>query len=466
MLRTRTTRRRFLGGLAAGASAAMLHGGCTRPAADTGSPLGPGERRPNILLIFVDDLGYGELGCQGNPQIPTPHIDAIAERGIRFTSGYVSAPYCSPSRAGLLTGRYQTRFGHERNFVGKDNLDPDIGLPTGERTLADALRDAGYATGLVGKWHLGGTPDYHPQARGFDGFFGFLHEGHFYVPPAQEGVVSHLREKEPPYDANNPILRGREEVREDEYLTDALTREALGFIDRHKDEPFFLYLSYNAIHSPMQAKVDDVKRFAHIEDEHRRVFAGMLAALDRGVGAVMDRLRALGLARDTLVFFISDNGGPTAELTSSNAPLRGGKGRLWEGGIRIPFLIQWTGRLPAGVTDDRPVIALDVYPTALAAAGAAPESGRTMDGVNLLPYLSGDLDDPPHEDLFWRYRDRIALRRGKWKLIRQDGPMRLFDLSRDIGETNDLMDEQPEVARAMRERLDAINAEMVRPLWR
>jgi arylsulfatase B len=461
-----TTRRRFLGGLAAGASAALLPGGCTRPGADTASPLAPGERRPNVLLIFVDDLGYGELGCQGNPQIPTPHIDAIAERGIRFTSGYVSAPYCSPSRAGLLTGRYQTRFGHERNFIGKDNLDPDIGLPTGERTLADALRDAGYATGLVGKWHLGGTPEYHPQARGFDEFFGFLHEGHFYVPPPYDGVVSHLREKEPPYDANNPILRGRKEVREDEYLTDALTREALAFIDRHRDEPFFLYLSYNAIHSPMQAKVDDVKRFAHIEDEHRRVFAGMLAALDRGVGAVMDRLRDLGLARDTLVFFISDNGGPPAELTSSNAPLRGGKGRLWEGGIRTPFIVQWTGRLPAGVTDDRPVIALDVYPTALAAAGMAPEPGRTMDGVNLLPYLAGDRDGPPHEELFWRYRDRIALRRGKWKLIRQDGPMRLFDLSRDIGETNDLMDEQPEVARAMRERLDAINAEMVAPLWR
>ena len=462
----RTTRRRFLGALTAGASAALLRSGCTRPSAETGVPLAPGERRPNILLIFVDDLGYGELGCQGNPEIPTPHIDALARGGIRFTSGYVSAPYCSPSRAGLLTGRYQTRFGHERNFIGKQNLDSSIGLPTGERTLADALREAGYATGLVGKWHLGGVEAYHPQSRGFDEFFGFLHEGHFYVPPPYEGVVSHLREKEPPYDANNPILRGREEIRETAYLTDALTREALAFIDRHRDEPFFLYLSYNAIHSPMQARREDVKRFVHIDDEHRRVFAGMLAALDEGVGAVMDRLRDLGIERATLVFFISDNGGPTAELTSSNAPLRGGKGQLWEGGIRIPFIIQWTGHLPVGVTDDRPVIALDVYPTALAAAGAGPGSDRKLDGVNLLPYLTGDRDGPPHEVLFWRYRDRIALRRGDWKLIRQDGPLRLFDLSRDIGEAKDLIKERPEVARELQQALDAINAEMVPPRWR
>ena len=466
MPRACTTRRRFLGALTAGASAALVRGGCARPAAETAAPLAPGARRPNVLLIFVDDLGYGELGCQGNPQIPTPHIDALAERGIRLTSGYVSAPYCSPSRAGLLTGRYQTRFGHERNFIGRQNLDPAIGLPTSERTLGDALRDAGYATGLVGKWHLGGAPKYHPQARGFDEFFGFLHEGHFYVPPPYEGVVSHLREKEPPYDANNPVLRGHKEVRETEYLTDALTREALAFIDRHRDEPFFLYLSYNAIHSPMQARREDVKRFSHIKDPHRHVFAGMLASLDDGVGRVMDRLRTLGLERDTLVFFISDNGGPTAELTSSNAPLRGGKGQLWEGGIRIPFIIHWPGHLPEGVTDDRPVIALDAYPTALAAAGVAPERDRTIDGVNLLPYLAGDHDGLPHETLFWRYRDRVALRRGNWKLIRQDRPFRLFDLSRDIGESEDLIDKRPDVAAELRRALEAINGQMVRPRWR
>lgn len=428
-------------------------------------------RAPNIILILVDDLGYGELGCQGNAQIPTPHIDSIAANGVRFTNGYVSSPYCCPSRAGLMTGRYQTRFGHELNAVGRTNLNPSVGLPPSEITLATMLQEAGYATGLIGKWHLGATDAYHPTRRGFDEFYGFEHEGHFYVPPPYEGVVSHLREKEPPYDENNPILRGTDPVEEREYFTDALTREATAFIDRHRDEPFFLYLSYNAIHSPMQASQADYDRFAEIEDEHRRVFAAMLWALDRGVGQVLEKVQEHELTDNTLIIFLSDNGGPTAELTSSNAPLRGGKGQLWEGGIRVPFLMQWPGTLPAGTVVDAPVISLDIVPTAVAAASATLPEDRVMDGANLLPYLTGKSAEPPHEVLFWRYGPHIALRKGDWKLVRQGqrfnmpGEFQLFNLAEDIGEETDLSGSHPDIVESLMTKLNQLNAQMVEPRW-
>ena len=268
--------------------------------------------RPNIALLVADDLGYAELGCQGNTDIPTPHIDSIAERGARFTDAYVTAPFCSASRAGFITGRYQTRFGYEFNPTGAHNEDPDAGLPVGERTLGDQLTNAGYTTALIGKWHLGGTARYHPQRRGFDTFYGFLHEGHYFVPPPYRGVTTMLRRRtlpngmskgrwiskdgstvytahmgnnEPDYDANNPILRSGQPVEETQYLTDALTREAVSFIGDHKDRPFFLYLSYNAVHSPLQGAERYMKKFAHIGDVHRRIFAAMLANLDDSIGA-------------------------------------------------------------------------------------------------------------------------------------------------------------------------------------
>lgn len=429
------------------------------------------NRKPNILLIFVDDLGYGELGCQGNPEIPTPHIDSLAKNGIRFTDGYVSAPYCCPSRAGIMTGRYQTRFGHELNIIGKQNLDPNVGLPEGEITLANLLKNAGYATGAIGKWHLGGAPKYHPQRSGFDEFFGFLHEGHFYVPPPYRGVTSRLRQKEPPYDENNPILRGTEPLVEKEYFTEAITREATKFIDKHRDHPFFLYLAYNAVHSPMQAPHKYMKRFNDIHDEHRQVFAAMLSALDDSIGAVLAKLRERHLEEDTLIIFLSDNGGPEAELTSMNWPLRGGKGQLWEGGVRIPFIIQWKGRLPAGRVYHHPVISLDVLPTAVAVAGGKLPADRTIDGTNLLPYLTGQKKTAPHDVLFWRHGANIALRKGQWKLVKQHqrgrnkAAFQLFDLSKDIGETTDLAQSQPRRMREMLSTLKRINAEMVEPRW-
>ncbi len=426
-------------------------------------------RQPNILILVADDLGYGELGCQGNPEIPTPHIDSLAKRGIRCTQGYVSAPYCCPSRAGLLTGRYQTRFGHERNVVGKANLDPKIGLPLPEQTIADALKQAGYATGLVGKWHLGGTAKYHPQRRGFDTFFGFLHEGHFYLPTPYRGAVTRLRENEPPYDSANPILRGNTPVEESAYLTDAFTREAVQFIDQHAEKAFFLMLAYSAVHSPMQATLRYLKPHAHITDLQRQVFAGMLSAMDASVGAILDRLRQHQLQRDTLIIFLSDNGGPPQELTSSNAPLRGGKGHLWEGGIRIPFLMTWPGTLPASQTYDQPVIALDLLPTILAAANLKPTGQKPLDGINLLPYLTGKESGPPHPLLCWRYGPNLAIRQGDWKLVRQgrksNTPFALYNVASDLGETHNLAASQPERTKTLRQALARWEAEQAEPLW-
>jgi len=446
-------RRQFLATLAAGATAPY------------GQAQNRRTRKPNIVILFADDLGYGEMGFQGNPEIPTPHTDSIAAAGVRFTQGYVSAPFCCPSRAGLMTGRYQTRFGHEMNAVGKTNLDPKVGLPFSEKTMADYLKAAGYATGVIGKWHLGATEPYHPQKRGFDEFYGFLHEGHFFYPPPYRGAVTRLRPNEPPYDDNNPVLRGNEPIVEPEYLTDALAREATAFIDRHKERPFFLYLPFNAIHSPMQAPVPGVKAFEDsIRGEQRRVFAAMLRSMDDAIGKVLDKLRSLGLEEDTLIVFLSDNGGPTLELTSSNLPLRGGKGQLFEGGIRIPFAMQWKGRIPAGKTVTHPVISLDLLPTALAAAGAPVPSGR--DGVNLLPVVTGQSAAPPHELLFWRYGLNIAVRKGKWKVVRQaPTEFQLFDLDADPSETRDLTAAQPATAAGLRKELERLNAQMAPPLW-
>lgn len=435
--------------------------GCATPA-----PTPP--RRPNIILLVSDDQGYAEMSCQGG-EIPTPHLDRLAASGVRFTSGYVTASFCSPSRAGLLTGRYQQRFGHENNPVERMNDRPEVGLPASQMTLADHLQAAGYATGMVGKWHLGVHPPQHPRRRGFDEFFGFLREGHFYLPPPYESapdrVVSRLRPREPQYDLSNPILRGETEVQEEEFLTSALAREAVGFIDRHARDPFFLYVPFNAPHSPMQALPRDYARFASIADPHRRLWAAMLASLDDAVGRVIEAVRKNGLERDTLIVFLSDNGGPTAELTSRNDPFSGGKGSLLEGGVRIPFVMSWPGRLPAGKVDPRPVISLDVLPTALAAAGAAAPLG--VDGVNLLPFLAEGRAEAPHAALTWRMGAQLAIRAGRWKLVRQKAAdaFRLYDLDADEKESRDLAAAEPDRVRELQGRLLAWDHELVPPLW-
>ena len=454
--------------------------------------------QPNIIVLLADDLGYHELGCQGNTDIPTPHIDAIAANGVRFTDAYVAGPNCSPSRAGFLTGRTPTRFGYEFNPIGAVNEQPGIGMPAEEVTIAEALHNGGYTTGLIGKWHQGGTAHFHPFRHGFDEFFGFTHEGHYFVPPPWDGTTTLLRRKflpggptesgywygdkklhfhnllgnEPDYDANNPIVRGGQPVVETEYLTDALTREAVDFIDRHDDKPFFLFLSYNAVHSPLQGADAYMEKFAHIEDMHRRIFAAMLANMDDSVGAVMDQLRKSGLEEDTLVFFLSDNGGPTKELTSSNGVLRGQKGQMYEGGVWVPFVMQWKGTDPPGQVFTKPISSFDIFATAAANAEhvTAPEQ---VEGVDLVPYLTGEKTGRPHETLYWRQGGKAGLRHGDWKIVRMGrrnefGPSKweLYDLSEDISEEKNLAQSNPEQLEELIKIWETMNDEMSEPLFR
>jgi arylsulfatase A-like enzyme len=415
-------------------------------------------RKPNVLILLADDLGYADVGFHGCKDIPTPNIDSIARNGVRFTSGYDSGPYCSPTRAGLMTGRYQQRFGHEFNPAAG----PNIGLPVTETTLADRLKQAGYVTGLVGKWHLGSADKFHPQRRGFQEYFGFLGGAHAYLPERKMG---------------GGILRGTTPVEEQEYLTDAFAREAVAFIDRHQKEPFFLYLAFNAVHTPMQAAEKYLKRFESISDPRRRTYAAMHSAMDDAIGSVLAKLRDSGLEEHTLIFFFSDNGGPTMKGTtingSRNDPLRGSKRQTLEGGIRVPFAMQWKGKLPAGKVFDQPIIQLDIVPTVLAAVGADTKNA-TLDGVNLLPYLEGKQATAPHDTLYWRFGDQMAIRRGDWKLVRygsnatlaaNEMTPKLYNLAKDIGESNDLAAQEPERMKELQAAWDKWNAELAKPLW-
>lgn len=408
------------------------------------------DRKPNIIVIVADDLGYGELSVQGCKDIRTPNIDSIAKNGIRFTDGYVSCPVCSPTRAGLNTGRYQQRFGHELNPGPPGSASAAFGLPLSETLLPARLKAAGYVTGMVGKWHLGYTDKYLPTDRGFDEFFGFLGGAHPYFGGGIEGP--------------NAIMRGKTPVEEKEYLTDAFARESVSFIEKHKDEPFYLYLAFNAVHAPLQASDKYLKRFANIKDEKRRTFAAMTAAMDDAVGRVLRTLRKHSLEEDTLIFFVSDNGGPTRSTTSGNGPLRGYKGDVYEGGIRVPFFVQWKGHLPAGKIYNKPVISLDIAPTVLAAAGISAKDAK-FDGVDLLPFLKGS-SQTPHSVLYWRYGEKYAVRKGDWKLVKNGESVELYNLADDIGEKNDLSAKNPEKMKELSDLYAKWNAQLAPPLWK
>ncbi len=412
---------------------------------------GAETRPPNILVIVADDLGYGELSCQGNPEIPTPNIDSIASNGIRFTNGYVSGPYCSPTRAGLLTGRYQQRFGHEFNPGPAGEEAENFGLSLKERTLADRLKSAGYKTGMFGKWHLGYRPQFQPTRRGFDEYYGFLGGAHSYVEALTEGP--------------NPILRGTSKVEKVDYITDEFGREAVAFLEKHRQEPWFVYLPFNAVHAPLQAPEKYLSRFASIKDPKRKTFAAMLSAMDDNVGLVLNKLREQKLEEETLIIFVSDNGGPTPSTTSGNGPLHGFKAQVWEGGIRVPFLTQWKGHFPAGKTYDHPVIQLDIVPTVLAAVGVPVSDDANLDGVNLIPHLTGQKSEPPHEALFWRFGPQRAVRKGDWKLTHFDGAPKLFNLASDLGEKNDLASQHPEKLAELEADYKAWDAHNIPASW-
>ena len=422
---------------------------------------------PNIVVIVADDMGYADLGVHGSRDIRTPNIDRLAAEGVRFTDAYVSGPYCSPTRAGLLTGRYPQRFGHEFNLVAEH---VEFGLPLEEATIADRLKTAGYRTALFGKWHLGMGEKYHPLRRGFEEFFGFLAGAHTYIDVGNGA---------------NRLLEGTVPLESfDGYLTDALAERASSYVKQPSSKPFFLYLAFNAAHTPLQATKNYLDKFAHIQDEQRRTYAAMVSAMDDGVGKVLGALRERNLDRNTLVFFFNDNGGPTMASTtingSSNAPLRGSKRTTWEGGIRVPFMIRWTGRVPAGRVESRPIIQLDVLPTALAAAGIKVDKSARLDGVDLLPFLTGSSKGLPHETLYWRLGGMMAIRHGEWKLLKtKDGPLvdadpavlkdltgaELYNLATDIGESKNVAAAHPEKVKELGARWQSWNQQLVKPRW-
>jgi len=418
--------------------------------------LGEPARPPNIVVILIDDLGFGDVAFNGCKDIPTPSIDALAAGGVRCTNGYVTAPSCVPSRAGLLTGRYQQRYGCEFNGSIK-------GVPESEKTLADALRAAGYATGAVGKWHLGTAEQFHPLRRGFDEFFGCLEGAHHYLPDAQ------VPKPATPADAfiakvtaRDRIVRGREPVHVNEYLTDVFGEEAAAFVARHEKEPFLLYLAFNAVHVPLEATEKYLARFPNIAEPKRRTYAAMVSAVDDAIGRLMHTLEDKKLDRDTLVFFLSDNGGQETQGGASNGGLRGAKASLFEGGIRVPFVVRWRGRVEPGVCDE-PVIAIDLFPTALAAAGRAVPPALKLDGVDLLPVLRGEA--APRRALFWRYGEAHAVRQGDWKLVvaKSGEKASCFNLREDRGETRDRATDEPERVKQLSALYETWDAQLPRP---
>jgi arylsulfatase A-like enzyme len=422
-----------------------------------GALLASAASKPNILFIVGDDMGYADVGFHGCKEIPTPNLDALAASGVRFPQGYVTGPYCSPTRAGLLSGRYQQKFGHEFNPTGDD------GMPTTVTTVADRLRGAGYRTALVGKWHLGSAPGMHPLERGFDEFFGFLGGAHSYFQ--KQGV-----------------LRGTNQVTELDYTTDAFGREAIAFIERNKSKPWFLYLAFNAVHTPMDATPERLARFANVKDEQRRAYCAMMLAMDEAIGKVRAKVAEAGLVNDTLVLFISDNGGPVMRgvtiNASINSPLRGSKRTTLEGGIRVPFLLSWPTRLKPGVYEN-PVIQLDATYTALVAAGVQVKPEWQLDGVDLMPFLRGERKGLPHQTLYWRFGQQMAIRDGDFKLVRYDAAvdsgeqsrgdkvsdLKLYNLTKDIGESHDLASQMPDKVRELQAKWDAWDKTLVPPAW-
>ena len=416
------------------------------------------NEHPNILVISADDLGHGDLGFTGSSEIQTSVIDQLANNGVVVTNGYVVHPYCGPSRAGLLTGRYPARFGMEFN-VDYSPYDEHMGLPLSEKTIADRLRQLGYRTGMIGKWHLGAAPPFHPNNRGFDYFYGFLGGGHSYLP---ENVSVSRPLTNPDGSPNisaragyySPLLRNGRPTEFDEYLTTALSRDAASFVSASED-PFFLVLSYNAPHEPLEAPDELLARYAHIEDPERRSYAAMIHAMDDGIGMVVDALRTSGKLDNTLIFFLSEHGGVYPEEWMSyadwadNAPFRRGKVSLTEGGIHVPYMVHWPDGLPSGRRFDGLVSALDIAATALAVAGGDSTDGL-IEGKNLVPYLSGKIDGSPHEALFWRFAeaDHIwAVRTPDAKYMRQMLPgvgHAFFDMTTDPYETNNIIGQDPD----------------------
>ena len=441
------SRRTFLGG-------AVAAGGC-------GLVQPPAEPRPNILLILADDLGYGDLGCFGNELIETPNLNRLAVEGARLTNHLVCSPVCSPSRAGLLTGRYPQRTGVQG--VLRDHHD-DIGLNLDEQTIADVLVAQGYETALIGKWHLGMSGPYRPNRRGFEHFYGFLNGTIDYYSHLSRGGGAKGRPAS---------YRNEEPITEEGYFPERIYNEAERFLSGEHDRPFFLFLSLALPHEPLQAPREWLDRYDHVESQDLATYAAMVSCLDDGVGRALAALESSGAADNTLVVFLSDHGWRQRRdrEVGSNGPFRGGKYELTEGGLRSPAIVRYPSHVDPGVTLDAPVISLDWFPTFAALAGADGAARSPLDGVSLLGLLSAGRT-LPDRILFWGFRDdqtgtpqSYAARRGRWKYLEVGGEATLYDLAADPGETTDLSAEQPEVAASLRSELEEWVAEVDAPEW-
>ena len=404
--------------------------------------------RPNIVILFADDLGYGDLGVQGSLEVATPNIDQLAGQGVRLTNNYANHPVCSPSRAGLLTGKYQQRFGFENNPPSQ-GPNSGAGVPVSELMLAERLKAAGYATGIFGKWHIGAAPDKVPTARGFDTFYGFLSGAMAYTPEGPTGTKF--------------LLRGTERVDMPAHTTEAFADEAIAFIEENRHQPFFVYVPFNAVHAPMQSTQEYLDRFDSETDPTRRAYLAMVAALDDAVGEIVNAIDSNGLGDNTLVIFTSDNGGPTWQTTSANTPLNGVKATLLEGGIRVPAVFRWTGLLPAGKVVSSVTMGHDIAATSQAIAGVPVSADQ--DGVNLMPYLTGERAGNAHDKLYWRAGEQGAMRDHNWKLVKVGDEYHLFDLDNDIGERLDLSSTRPDQLASMKSDWHTWSSEMMEPAW-
>lgn len=424
---------------------------------------------PNIVILLADDMGYGDVACYGGKDVPTPRIDQLAREGVRLTDGYVTCPACAPSRLSLMAGAYPQRFGMTWNDDRSAHK-----LPDSQRLLPELLRGAGYVTGLVGKWNIVRRAE-----TVFDEVHDFIEWESDYFPQEDGRYIGSNATTSPGFASSKTQFWGPKREG-DECLTDRIGRDAVDFISRQSKRPFFLYVGFNAVHSPWQGRRADQARFTHLPLEVLQLYASMIAALDENVGRILDALRAQGLEENTLVVFLSDNGpakgGPHIEgwkpewpreqvVVGSAGPLRGAKTDLWEGGIREPFILRWPARLSAGATYRAQVSSLDILPTVCAAAGVRVPTTTVIDGVDLVPFVRGERTAVPHETLFWKIKSAAALRRGEWKLmmLAPDFRPQLYNLFADIGETRDLAAAKPELTRELHAAWQAWNQPLPPP---
>ena len=431
------------------------------------------EKRPNILLILTDDLGYADVGFNGATDIKTPSLDALANGGTKFTSAYNVHPFCGPSRAGLMTGRYPHKFGSQFNLP-RSSQSGGLGIPTSETYISKVLQDAGYFTGLVGKWHLGETKEYHPNNRGFEEFYGFLNGGHHYFPKQFKAMYERNRKNgmnHAIFSYLKPLERNGVEVDEQEYITDALSREAERFIRRageNQSQPFFLYLAYNAPHTPMHATAQDMAQFPDIKDKKRKTYAGMVYAVDRGVKRIVETLKATGQFDNTLIVFLSDNGGKPS-TGASNYPLAGGKGDVKEGGFRTPMFFHLPNQVPAGQVYQHPVSTLDFFPTFTSLANANIPANKELDGKNIWSAVKNNVSARSEEMIYaMRHRNgysEASARKDNWKAYTDGKNWQLFNIENDIQEKNDLSKKYPFVLREMQAEMEAWSWLHVQPKW-